>query len=684
LTIPRRTAFASRSHVLKHQAFDNNGCRGTWYVMHAGQLKAGELPMIPISGVACRAIVFLFAVVMMVPERSAGGQAPSWLRHIFTDSTGALVSGDLSPDRKWLVYTRDVSQQASEVLVRPVDGGAPRRLFDLKGTHRFILFSPKGDRVVFSSSLPQRDPSDISLYLMAAPFDTRTGTLTGQPRQISFDPIIQQPRFRPAISPDGSEVAYTEWNTMALKVVPITGGNARTLMTPAQRVLTSAPGRLAWVENGKAVRYEIVASPDQITSYKVRAAGGTPSVYGGAGVAFPGARVFAKPTWSARGRPASIRFVDERGKQVGNDLALPPNVGDGQFFLSADGKSAVFSSFSRTGDLRIVSTAGGLTGSKPASAGYEWPVGWTADSRIAISSDLYRGTPVYQGETADGQVAMRHAIPEGSGNGVAVIGSTIIEQPRGRTQSTYQGVNATDGSRRVLVAGVLADIGCCRAPGGAYTASGDEFYFERRANGQIEVRAATIAGRDRLVAALPSSTLGENKAVFGDRVAYTEAVGDSIRLQVKTGRSAPILLATFPPANKPTESACSWDGKRLAVLGGGPGIVIYQFDESGKPVGQPTRLDPPFQYQYALMWLRDGSALTMVALPREGPATHIALVPLADPAHPVILTREDPNNKWGHALSPDGRLVAYSSELPRGAELLLIDLAGALDAARQR
>jgi hypothetical protein len=73
---------------------------------------------------------------------------------------------------------------------------------------------------------------------------------------------------------------------------------------------------------------------------------------------------------------------------------------------------------------------------------------------------------VHQGETADGQITMRHSIPGNSGNGVAVIGSTIIERPRGRSQTPYQAVNTADGGRRVLVEGALEDIGCCRAPGG--------------------------------------------------------------------------------------------------------------------------------------------------------------------------------------------------------------------------
>lgn len=632
-----------------------------------------------------RAALAQVALLLIVVTSPGSTQQPSWIRHVMDDSSGSLGSGDITPDERWIVYTRDLSQQESEVLVRATAGGAPRKLVDVRGRHLFVRFSPKGDRVLFASSIPQRDPADISMYIMAAPFDSRTGTLSGPPRQISFDPIIMQPRFRPAISPDGELVAYVDGRTTAVKVVPITGGNARTLFTPSRRHVPSAPSTLSWTPDGAFVRYTIAESRDQTSSYQVSVNGGTPTAAGTAGLAVQGGRLFARYSRVARGKPATLRFFDSNGRQSGTDLVLPSALGNGLPLPSPDGKYLVFSSFAALADIRIVATTGGPVRNTVTATAYDWPVGWTADSRIVLWTTADREMPAYRGARADGSLTTTSAVGEGAGSAVAVIGATIIERPWGRSQSAFQAVNPTDGSRRRLVDGAYDDRGCCRAPGGAYTASADEFFFTRRVNGRIEVRAATLAGGDRLVAELPPTAVDEDKAVFGDRVAYTEPVGDSVRLLVKSGRAAALRLATFARGQAVGESVWSWDGRRLAVQSEtSPQIHIYEFDGAGKLVGGPTRLTTPFSYQYELMWLRDGSALTMVAQPRDAPSSHIAVVPLADPSRPLILTRDDPSNKWGHALSPDGKLVAYSAERLGEAGLWLIDVEQAVAAARRR
>ena len=61
--------------------------------------------------------------------------------------------------------------------------------------------------------------------------------------------------------------------------------------------------------------------------------------------------------------------------------------------------------------------------------------------------------------------------------------------------------------------------------------------------------------------------------------------------------------------------------------------------------------------------------------PRGSPVSEVALVKLADPEHPVLLTKDDPVSKWGHALSPDGKYVAYPSERKKGGSIYLIEVA---------
>jgi hypothetical protein len=74
----------------------------------------------------------------------------------------------------------------------------------------------------------------------------------------------------------------------------------------------------------------------------------------------------------------------------------------------------------------------------------------------------------------------------------------------------------------------------------------------------------------------------------------------------------------------------------------------------------------------------------MIAQPRGARVTEVAVVKLADPQHPLFLTKDDPVNKWGHSLSPDGKFVSYASDQPKGSSIHLIDVAELLKQLRVR
>ena len=65
----------------------------------------------------------------------------------------------------------------------------------------------------------------------------------------------------------------------------------------------------------------------------------------------------------------------------------------------------------------------------------------------------------------------------------------------------------------------------------------------------------------------------------------------------------------------------------------------------------------------------------MIAQPRGAASTEVALVKLSDPSHPILLTKDDPVSKWGHAMSPDGKYDAYASEHLKGSAIYMIDVA---------
>jgi dipeptidyl aminopeptidase/acylaminoacyl peptidase len=91
----------------------------------------------------------------------------------------------VSPDGKWVAFSAvDVDLEANSktphLWIVPIAGGDARRLTpaDGKGEDR-IRFAPDGKRVLFESS------KDGSSQIYVQNFDTSSGTLTGEPRQIT-------------------------------------------------------------------------------------------------------------------------------------------------------------------------------------------------------------------------------------------------------------------------------------------------------------------------------------------------------------------------------------------------------------------------------------------------------------------------------------------------------------------
>jgi len=188
-----------------------------------------------------------------------------------------------------------------------------------------------------------------------------------------------------------------------------------------------------------------------------------------------------------------------------------------------------------------------------------------------------------------------------------------------------------------------------------------------------------LQGNSRLIGELPADRPERSPiAVFQNRMVYAQRVRDSVRLQLVAGPGQQATtLGTFPKLAAPGEMAWSHDGRQLTTyLGGAPQTqLVYRFDAAGAVQGTPLSFTLPFEYWYEVFWLPDGSGLTMIAQPRGKDATEVALVRLADPAHPILLTGDDPRSMWGHSLSPDGKYVAYASEELRGSSIFLIDMA---------
>jgi len=598
-------------------------------------------------------------------------------------------SPTISPDERWLVFTQRLSNLESRLMIQALTGGEPRELVGTKGYHDRPTFTPRGDRIVFVSTLPRRDPTDYRMYLVSAPFDAQTGTLSGSPRQLSLEGVNGEPRVGTPLSPDGHSVAYVECcESRALKVIPVTGGNARTL------IAQGSPRALAWSSDGRFVFYEVEESP-QFVRMKVSRDGGAPTVVARSsermGVLSPDNR-YSYVNMQVGSNQRSLRLFRTDGTVLG-EVPLPRSGLNFRGF-AADGKYIVAIKSNAIAPIKVVPVAGGPIRQITRGDSYDWAWSWTDNSDAVYIETEEQGRQVLALVTPNGERRSTFWVPEDAAgfNFVGIEDGYLVHRagdPRSSTGWRLMAMSLKDSSRREL-AHNLVRAGCCEPVGAGgmyYAAVGGEFLFRQLSGNRLQVRSATVSGESRLIGEVPASLLGKTGfAVYQNRMVFTEATKDSVRLQLVAGPGRqPTTLGSFPKAD-PGEMAWSPDGRRLAVwVGNPPGSqkqLVYNLSVDGVPQGVPQVLNLPFEYWYNPFWLPDGSGLTMIAQPRGMAMTHVALVRLADPEHPILLTRDDPNSKWGYSLSPDGKFVAYPSEHLKGSSIYLMEVAELLKQVR--
>jgi Tol biopolymer transport system component len=628
----------------------------------------------------------LFVIGLLVHTTLAPAQSAPLARKVFSSDSMSVLYPTLSPDEKWLVFPASISNQETRLMIQPLAGGRPRQLAMAGGVHTQPRFTPRGDRLLFVSSLPQRSPTDGAAYLVSAPFDTRTGILTGPPRQITMDGVRQSSGWRNfAISPDGQSIAYVGDGSNAIKVIPFTGGSARTIIEPP-----SLPSRIAWSPDGKFVSYEL-AETSGFTRVRVSRSGGRPLVTVRSSESLG--------SWSADNAysfsiafksdgSTKLRLFDSGGRFLG-ELGLPTRQTVLYSAFAVGSKFILGASSNAVATVKVVSVAGGPIRQISPGTDYEWPAAWSPD-----------GEPTYTSNGVLSQVSLRGdlkrqvRIPEDAnrqnnllrlqdGHLIYAVGSAA--EP---ANFRIMGLSLADGSRTELVRDVLT-LPCCEptGPGGMYYGLyGGEFYFRTLHGNRVRLHAMRVGRGSRLIGEIPAATIRGSAAVFQSRIVYLEPTKDSIRLQLVTGTGRlPVTLATYGSEGIYTEFAWSHDGRQLAVSTMRPqSFSIYRFDDDGNLQGSPQVHQLPFEYWYETFWLPDGSGLTMIAQPRGASVTEVVVVKLADPQNPLLLTKNDPVNKWGHALSPDGKFVSYASDQPKGSSIYLIEMVELLKQVRAR
>lgn len=613
------------------------------------------------------------------------GQVSSVARQIFSSDTINAVRATISPDGRWLLFTWYVSEQETRLMILPLAGGEPRLLLPANPRvwYNHPMFTPQGDRILMVSNMPRRSATDAWNYLVAAPFDTRTGTLSGALRQISLEGVRSGPtRFAPAISPDGRFVAYIQGESNGLKVIPLTGGNAR-LLVPAP---VASPGFLAWTADGRSVLYSL-PEPQQFVRMRVGVDGGAATVVarysGQRGTISPDNRYsFVIDRQGAGTKPSRLRLFAADGRSLG-EIEVP-NINGFAASFSPDGKYIVGATDNSVAPIKVVPVAGGPIRQISPGDAYDWPGGWSGDGNAVEVETVDQGHRAYEVITLRGEVLSKIRLPEDT-PGLNVLGikdGYLVYRagdPLSMTGWRLMAMSLKDQTKRELARDVIRNGGANPAGGMYYGIVGDEFYYRQLIGGRLQVRAMNLRGESRLLGEFPASLSGTTGMVlYKDRLVYREPVNDSLRLQLVTGLGkTPRTVGTFGKTTPPGEFVWSYDGRRLAVsLGGVPQrLLLYRFDAAGAPEGPPQSFTLPFDYWYETFWLPDGSGLTMIVQPPGKGTTDIALVKLADPMHPILLTSEDPHSKWGHSLSPDGKYVAYPSEQNKGSSIYVIEVA---------
>jgi Tol biopolymer transport system component len=497
-----------------------------------------------------------------------------------------------------------------------------------------------------------------------------------------------------AISPDGRWVAYMDCcATRRLRVVPSTGGSARTLVEPFQPagVVVS----IAWSPDGRSVLYTL-PDPERAGArlMAVPLDGGAAVEVDRAAEGFgrlsPDGRLGAQViNYGQANRQRELRIRGRSGALL-KRVALPDGFIGAVGSWSADGRTYVGPASDQRAVIRLAATSGGSTRALSAGAEYDWPDAWSADSRTFYYSTSVDGKPTFASARIDGSAGPQLAMPQGGGAGSwsTIAGRWAIGQVRWLDSARHQVVarNLDDGRTLTLVESPTA-IASVRGPGGTYGVDGDAYVYLARAGDRVEVRSIVPGGRSRVLHAAPASAFGTTGVgVHDGRVAYTEVVGDSVRLMLVAGDgSAPRRLATVRASRAAGEVAWTRDGRHLA-FGTDDGSVLHVLSlaRGGTPTAPPRRVELPFQYAYELSFLPDGRRIAMIAQPRGGPNAVAAVVALDDPTRPVILSQDDGTSTWGLMLSPDGQWVAYAAELPpRGTTVYRIDLGDMARSARR-
>jgi Tol biopolymer transport system component len=529
------------------------------------------------------------------------------------------------------------------------------------------------------------------LFLMSVPFDPETGRATGSARQVSLEPVRE-----PAISPDGRWIAYgTYIGRGHLKVIPSNGGAVRTLFdrenTSARDPLWSADSRQVYfrtrgldagirrlmrvgVEGGEAEEVSVILERDQIGAWP------------------PDASHRIRLLEEESIPVSMLELTDTLDQPLGRvplhrNMTLEFPVG---FTPDGMGLTAVVREL--VAPIFVAPLSGGPARQISDVRTYERALGWTPDNRQVFYRTRLNGREAVLRTPLDGSPTLEIPLP-------TEVGDAVVPSADGRYLAYALGESAdtgrtvmvrriSDGETRVLTDHYVLGLRPGRevlGPGGGVT-DGDEFLYLTRDGDRWELRASPPEGPSRLVRTITDTAWiiqgGPNSGfgIHGDWVARAYNMGDSAQLILSTAPGEEHALVTVPGGLD--KVYWSYDRRWIVTghvtfhdVGFDFDLLLVELTPEGTLASEPRYLETDAWVSHEIRWLPDNQTIAVSGLSEGGVANHLWLVPIRDEGSTVEVPLGDPSLIWSVALSPDGRQVAFSEEVPRGSSIWIVDYA---------
>jgi Tol biopolymer transport system component len=604
-------------------------------------------------------------------EQEVSTIEPRFTRVFGSDSL-AMYQPSISPNGRWLAFAEweGARPGRQNLWIVSVDGGEAFRLTEGDHWDAMPRWFPSSDRIAFRSSRVDGD-------IMTMPVDPATGRTTGPPRQVTFGCFAWFD-----ISPDGKWIAYVgePWDDRGLYIVPAAGGTARLLVQDDMSIPF-------WESDGRYLYYPVSRSDTPLEALmQVPVAGGTPDT----ALTWPGRMWVMRDAEGAfvlrqiHGGPAEPERFDIatlEGESFGR-FELPHGM---KLRWQGRGREVLTTMDDATSPLKVLSLEGGAARQITESTSRDQPIGWTPDGALLFATELDGhevlllahppGGPGQEIKLPDRRLESYNPVLSADGRYVAYAVSGESDE-----KSVLKALDIESGEAWVLSKSHLtARWGVSiTGRGGTYGRDGSEFLYVEKTDEGYELRATLPRGPSRLLWSFGKDELPGTIAVHGDRL----ILGGSLRFAVAGGREAQRLAN--PDSVFGGEASWSHDGRWIATYAwpdtssGPTKLGLIEVSPRGEVVGERRILEVGATSWWSANWLPDDSGVLLVGQ-TTGMDGDVWLIPVKDDAPPVALTLDETYPMWDYALSPDGRQIAYSIQIPRGGSIWRVDISDAFD-----